>query len=195
MYTDSIRAAPAVLIQNSNFSTPPELARGLVIIEVMHYDFTGKVKHGHIIVHELVAYQVRAFFREAHLLRFPIHSVIPVNFFNWIDEFTCAANNSSGQNMRYLKDGRMSKHGIGCAFDVNPLINACYDLHPKSLLWQRTIPASGTYDSSEPGTLYEEHPLVQLMLNFKWTWGGTWNFPEDYQHFQIVPPELASYVQ
>jgi hypothetical protein len=199
LYTDNIRAAPAALLQNPNFLTPPELARGMVIIEVMHYDFTGKVKQGAIIVHEIVAHQVRAFFWEAFLLRFPIHSVIPANYFNWIDEFSCAANNSSGHNMRNIEGTlsllvKLSKHAIGCAFDINPMQNACYILNEASLLPVRTIPSNGTHLPASPGTLYKEHPLVQLMVNFGWAWGGNWTFPKDNQHFQILPEELAKLV-
>lgn len=195
MYIDNVLAVPSAMLQNPVLSTPLELANALVLLEVMHHDFEGKVKQGRIIVHELVAHQVRSFFREAYLLRFTIYSVLPVNFFNWCDEFTCSANNSSGHNMRYLDDGRMSKHGIGCAFDINPRINACYVLQEKSLLFQRIIPANGTYTPPASGTLYVGHPLVELMLGYGWAWGGNWTFPKDYQHFQIVPPELASYVQ
>ena len=192
-------AVPPAMLANPLFHTPPEIARDLWLLQVMHFDFTGQIKTGQIIVHELVLHAVEKFFQLAFTLRFPIHSVIPVNFFNWCDEFTCAANNSSGHNMRNI-DGsynllaRLSKHAIGCAFDINPRINACYVLHEKSLLWQRTIPASGIYNPPAPGTLYEGHPLVQLMLDLGWAWGGKWTFPKDPQHFQIIPHELALWV-
>lgn len=200
MYISYVRAAPAVLLHNPNFfPIPSELAKAMVLIDVMHYDFEGKIRRGQIIVHELAMPAVLAFFRLAFQLRFPIHSVIPINFFGWIDEFSCAANNSSGFNMRNIEGtlsllALLSKHAIGCAFDINPRINGCLVKHEKSLMFQRMIPANGTYNPGTPGTLFEEHPLVQLMLSYKWVWGGKWKFPVDNQHFQFVPEELAKFV-
>jgi hypothetical protein len=200
MYRDTILAVPAAILQNPALPTPIELARNMVMLEVMHYDFTGNIKKGYIVVHRLVMEDVRAFFRHAFFLRFPIHSVIPMNSFNWCDEDSCRANNSSGHNMRHIEGQeslkvKLSKHAIGCAFDINPKINACHVLDEKTLEFQYLIPANGTYHPGTPGTLYAEHPLVKLMIGRGWAWGGNWTFPKDYQHFQIVPPELAHYVQ
>jgi hypothetical protein len=196
VYIDKISAAPAALIQNPLSPTPKELARDMVMIEVMHYDFHGKIKQGRIVVHCLVANDVRTFFKEAFALEFPIYSVIPVRKFNWQDWASCAANNSSGHNMRHLEDGRMSKHGIGCAFDINPLQNPCYVLDDNSqmLTVVQIIPSDGKYEIGTPGTLQKGDALVKLMVELGWAWGGNWTFPKDFQHFQIVPPELASYV-
>lgn len=195
MYMDRVLAVPTALLQNPLAPTPPELARDMVMLEVMHYDFTGTIKKGQVIVHRLIANDVRAFFKLAFTLRFPIHRVIPVSNFGWCDETSCAANNSSGHNMRFLDDGRMSKHGIGCAFDINPYQNPCFVLDSVTLEQQCTIPPSGIYVPGAAGTLHKGHPLVELMLEFGWAWGGNWTFPKDYQHFQIVPHELAHYVQ
>jgi hypothetical protein len=196
MYSDQIMPAPAAEFLNSFAPTPRELAAAMVTLEVMHYNFEGKIRIGHIIVHQLVLDDIRLFFKTAFELRFPIHSVVPVHLYQWSDAASCADNNSSGQNMRYLDDGRMSKHGIGCAFDINPIQNPCFELDSKSptLNLIRMIPENGVYRPGAPGTLSKGHPLVKLMKGLGWTWGGGWDFPEDYQHFQIVPDELASYV-
>lgn len=196
MYKDIVRSANPDLFQNPLSPTPPELAREMVGIEITHYDFSGHIGNGHIIVHSCVAADVRLFFRTAFELNFPINRVSPVSFLGWSDHRSCAANNSSGHNMRYLDDGRMSKHGIGCAFDINPIQNPCFELDGKSptLELLRVIPENGIYRPGSPGTLSKGHPLVKLMKDLGWTWGGSWDFPEDYQHFQIVPKELEHYV-
>jgi hypothetical protein len=197
MYRDTALAVPSATLQNPLIPTPPELADAMVMLEIMHHTFADEIKQGHIVVHRLVVDDVRLFFETAFELRFPIHSVIPVSDFGWDDEVSCEANNSSGHNMRYLDDGRMSKHGIGCAFDINPHQNPCYDLDGNSLTLElkRIIPKDGAYVPGTPGTLQKGHPLVGLMVGLGWSWGGDWTFPKDYQHFQIVPDELAHYVQ
>jgi hypothetical protein len=170
----------------------------MVEICVMHYDGRTPTSggNGHIIVHSRITDDVRLFFKTAYKLRFPIHSVIPAINFDWDDVASCANNNSSGFNMRYLDDGRMSKHGIGCAFDINPRQNPCFVLDGESptLDLQRVIPEDGVYRPGTSGTLHKGHPLVELMISLGWSWGGDWTFPKDYQHFQIVPKELEHYV-
>ncbi len=89
---------------------------------------------------------------------------------------------------------RLSKHAIGCAFDINPMQNPCFDYAEDGLSVKKVVPANGRHDPREPGTLYRAHPLVQLMLRLGWEWGGDWTTLIDYQHFQIVPPQLAVYV-
>jgi D-alanyl-D-alanine carboxypeptidase len=195
MYMDEVLAVPSATLQNPLHPTPPELARAMVLLKVMHYDFADTIKQGHLVVHSLVLEDVRNFFKEAYALHFPIHSVIPIHQFNWDDEVSCLANNSSGHNLRHFEDGRMSKHGIGCAFDINPRQNPCFVLHEDTLKLKRVIPWDGTYLRHTAGTLHKEHPLVKYMVARGWAWGGNWTFPKDYQHFQIVPPALAHYVQ
>ena len=48
-------------------------------------------------------------------------------------------------------------------------------------------PENGVYDPSAKGTLTSDHPLVLLMKELGWEWGGDWTPEtgrEDYQHFQ-----------
>jgi D-alanyl-D-alanine carboxypeptidase len=197
MYVDNVLAVPTAILQNPTLPTPPELARDMVMLEVNHYTFLNTIKTGRILLHRLVVEDVQLFFREAYMLRFPILSLEPVDRFKWCDEVSCTANNSSGHSMRYLDDGRMSKHGIGCAFDINPFQNPCFvlDENTPQLDILKKIPKDGTYNPGTPGTLQKGHPLVELMIELGWAWGGNWTFPKDYQHFQIVPPELSHYVQ
>lgn len=200
MYHDRVLAVPSAMIANPHFPTPPEIAKGLVLLEIQHFNFAGIIKTGHIIVHQLVLPDVRQFFSLAFRLRFPIHSVRTVNEFGWDEIATNLANNSSGQNMRNIVGttgllNKLSKHAIGCAFDINPVQNPYYVLDEQTLELQQVIPSNARYVPGSPGTLHNGHPLVRLMIERGWAWGGNWTFPVDYQHFQIVPPELASWVK
>lgn len=199
MFKYTIAAAPSAMIQNPALPTPKEIAKDLRLLEVMHYDFFGAIKTGYIIGHTFVLGDMLYFFRKAYKLRFPIHSVIPVSYFDWDDDASCAANNSSGHNMRYIAGSqRFSLHSIGCAYDINPRQNPCFDL-TDGLVYQRTIPENGVYVPGTPGTLQRAHPLVRSMVKRRWTWGGGWDFPIDNQHLQKnrgrLPPELASWVK
>lgn len=186
------------LRQNPESMCPPEIQRELRVLEVLHQGFDRKLHTGQIVVHNLVTKDVSNFFRLAWKLKFPIRKIIPISQYNWDDVASCEDNNSSGYNFRRIAaTGKLSKHAIGCAFDINPFMNVYirYDENGKEI---DRLPHNGEYEPFVPGTLTADHPLVEFMIERGWTWGGNWT-PDsgrvDYQHFEIVPPELAHYVQ
>lgn len=184
-----ISAAPAALIQNPAMPTPNEIANRLVRLEFEHWDFLGKKKSGLFIIHELLVQDVLACMRKAWEIEFPIHQAVSPVEFGWCDRASCAGNNSSAHNMRFINGTtRLSKHA-GSAFDLNPMQNPCYEYDEMGTI-KEVIPPLGTHEPRQPGTLYLAHPLVQLMISLGWTWGGIWTNPWDIQHFQKVIPEL-----
>lgn len=187
MYKDTVSQVPNNVLQNPLCPTPESIARNLIMIAVMHYDFSGDVKQGRIIVNQSVSDDVRLFFKIAFEMKFPIHSVIPVSEFDWDDSASCAANNSSGHNMRFISGTtRLSSHARGLAMDINPRQNPCYNLDPETLALQNIVPPDGIYIPGTPGTLQKGHHLILLMIELGWIWGGGWTFPQDYQHLQKV---------
>lgn len=202
MYAERIVAAPSAIVQNvlkPELCTPEDIFQGLQMLEFIHWDFDGREKRGRIIMHAIAMQATRLYYRKAYELGFPIKSVIPVNRYEWDDNKSLTANNSSGHNMRLIDDGsgRWSLHAIGCAKDTNPIQNPCivFDTngHEKCRL-----PPRGVYNLDVPGTLTEDHDLVKLMGDNGFVWGGTWTTLKDYQHFQmdrsLLPPHLAAYV-
>jgi hypothetical protein len=193
MYTDSISAAPPAVLQNPLMPTPDELSRRLVMLEFTHSNFTGEIKSGMFVIHELLVEDVRACVRKAWEIGFPIHQAVSPEVFGWCDKASCAANNSSAHNMRYINGTtRLSKHA-GSAFDLNPLQNPCFEFDEATGVVTEVIPPLGVYDPKKTGTLYRAHPLVQLMLSLGWVWGGNWTTPLDFQHFQKVLPETEHF--
>jgi D-alanyl-D-alanine carboxypeptidase len=184
-----ISAAPAALIQNPAMPTPKEIAKQLVLLEFEHWDFWGNTKPGSFVIYELLVQDVLACVRKAWEIEFPIHQAVSPAEFGWCDKASCAANNSSAHNMRYINGTtKLSKHA-GSAFDLNPMQNPCFEYSDDGLKVIEVTPPRGSYDPRQPGTLYRAHPIVQLMLERGWDWGGNWTNPWDPQHFQKVLPE------
>ncbi len=162
---------------------PEEIKEKLSLVTVKYLGFDNSFHEGQIVVHEDLQKDVEDLFAMLMTLpedqRFPVESVIPIVKFNWNDESSMSANNSSGFNYRKIVGtDRLSLHAYGFAIDLNPKLN------PLVEEGEAPQPADGAYDIEQAGTLYEEHPVVKFMKERGWEWGGNWNDYQDYQHFQ-----------
>lgn len=83
--------------------------------------------------------------------------------------------------------GLSSYHTYGAACDVNPSTNNFYDTGPVPYD-PNCPPAKGAVDS---GHCYDMSPqIVKIFANNGFSWGGSWNHPKDYMHFEwhgVVP--------
>lgn len=176
------------VIPNPEVSCPPEIIAKQVSLEVSFWGFDGKDHRGIIEINKDGAEDIKAFFEAAQKLGFPFERILPASApeFNWDDNKLMAANITSGFNYRVIAGtAHLSLHSQGLAFDVNPKQNPYirYEnnnklIHPEGAVW----------DAAKPGTLHSSHPLVQLMTQKGWEWGGSWlpeNGKVDYQHFQL----------
>jgi len=186
---DSAMSLDEALTQNPLSPAPVEVLAEQMLLEVKYLGFDKLLHQGQIVVHKDVTTDVEEFFRQALTLEFPIFSIIPIadKRFNFDDEISCNQNNTSGFNYRMIMStDKLSKHAQGLAFDVNPVQNiyARYDAQGNEIY---RLPTQATYNKETVGTLYKEHPLVQLMEARGWFWGGDWgptNGLVDYQHFE-----------
>ncbi len=178
-----------ILLQNPRCPAPQEVIDSMEIIEVDYYGFDDQVHRGKIAMRKDVVDDVKKFFELALEIKFPIEKVIPISNpkYKWEDMVACEDNNSSGYNYRLIAGtSRLSKHSGGLAFDINPVQNIYvrYDENVKEIV---RYPKDGVYNIETKGTLVTESPLVALMKNLGWIWGGDWT-PEsgrvDYQHFE-----------
>lgn len=163
---------------------PEEIRQKQKLLTVTYYAFDGKVHQGQLAADADLEEDIRAVFDVALRERFPIHSVIPISdqrfrkYGRWDDDLSMAANNTSAFNYRRITGGtRLSNHALGRAIDINPLLNP----YIKGAL---VLPPGATYDLRAEGTLTADHPVVQEFLRRGWTWGGNWDVPKDYQHFE-----------
>jgi hypothetical protein len=166
---------------------PFEFKKRQRIIDLLYYSFDGKIHKGQLVIDERLIGDIREVFRVAFESKFPITSVIPIShdrFFKdgkWNeDDLSMLANNTSAFNYRLVTGGKsLSKHAYGFAIDINPVQNP----YIKADI---ILPAGAVYDTSKPGTLGPDSPVVQTFLRLGWTWGGNWETLKDYQHFEKV---------
>lgn len=186
---DGTMSREAVLAQNPDSLAPQHILDSLDILIVEYYGFDDVLHAGQIVVNRSVIQDVKKFFSVALEMKFSIEKVIPISNekYKWNDEISCDDNNSSGYNYRLIMGtNRMSKHAAGLAFDVNPFQNIFvgYDKNGNEIF---RYPKGAVYNEKAKGTLTKNHPLVNLMKESGWEWGGDWKLESgriDYQHFE-----------
>jgi peptidoglycan L-alanyl-D-glutamate endopeptidase CwlK len=168
-------------------TTPPFVPQSILnqldLVGVTYYGFDNKIHKGQIVVDKRLVDDIVKVFHTALEEKFPVFSVIPISRhrFNWDDNKSMAANNTSGFNYRNISGGTsLSKHASGFAVDINPLLNP-YVKEGK------VSPPEATYHPGRKGTLTPNSPMVAAFLKLGWTWGGNWQTLKDYQHFHKIP--------
>ena len=167
---------------------PAEIRDRQKIVEVTYYSDDGKLHRGQLVVDGELEQDVQKVFEVALRERTPIHSVIPASHprfrknGRWDDNRTMEANNTSSFNYRpKTGGGSLSVHAYGRAIDINPLINPYINVRNG----RRDVqPRGARYDKKVPGTFTADHPVVLAFKALGWQWGGDWNNPKDYQHFE-----------
>lgn len=158
---------------------PDEVREMLELIDVTYLSFDEKLHQGQLVLHRDLVEDVKSVFESLVRIGFPIYQVAPIVAYNWSDEASMAANNSSAFNYRFiLGTDRLSNHAFGRALDLNPVQNPYY---PDGI-GGAVYPAGAAYDLSVPGTVTAE--VAALFKERGWEWGGDcWNETRDYQHF------------
>lgn len=174
------------LRQNPAAPCPQEILDRQVLVEVDFYDFDGEMAEGVIVVDRDLARDVNDLFEKIFDDGFPIASAIPVADlqFEWDDERSMRANNTSGFNYRAVTGeagagDRLSPHALGRAIDINPLLNPY-------IKGDVVKPDGAAYNPSVPGTITADSFIVQFLKERGWTWGGDWMSLKDYQHFEKI---------
>ena len=147
-------------------------------VNVSYYDFAGKPQHdGQLIVLDAIANATLALFRELYRLRFAIERIRPSSAYHGDDQRSMQANNTSCFNQRLIADGsKLSLHAYGVAIDINPQQNPCFETKPSA-----TEPFANR-QFCRPGMA---EPVVGVFKAHGFSvWGGHWQHPIDYHHFQ-----------
>lgn len=146
----------------------------IVKIQVPYLNFDNKESEGLIEVHKEVRDEVVKIFKEIKDINFPIFKIETIDNYNFSDEKSVIANNSSAYNFRFVSNSnKLSDHSIGLAIDINPKQNPW--VHPNALNLFK-------YNPVEKGTIEKDSEIVEIFTKYGWSWGGNWKNP-DYQHF------------
>jgi hypothetical protein len=156
----------------------------LRLLELAHWDLTGAVRIGQLVVHEEHADALLGVFSHLFAAGFPIERMELVDVFDADDDASMAANNTSAFNCRPIAGtSSWSEHAYGRAVDVNPRFNPWVTAG-------RVDPPNGSayVDRSQqlPGMIHADDEVVQAFAAIGWTWGGTFDRAKDYQHFSAT---------
>ena len=165
----------------------------LAIVRFSYVDFSG-MQHddGQIMVLAAVAPEVRDLFRQLHQRRFPLARARPIEHYRGDDNASMQDNNTVAFNHRPITGGGPpSLHAYGLAIDINPLQNPYLQIGEQGVA-RVSPPAGSAYLNrlaKRPGKLARPgmaEPVVRLFAEQGFTlWGGYWDSPVDYQHFQF----------
>lgn len=160
-------------------SAPLEIIDRLSMVDVLYYSFGGKRHLGQIVIDSDLEDDVFEIFSIIEELRFPLGSVVPIVEYKWDDHKSMAANNSSAFNFRVIEGTtKLSLHSLGRAVDINPVQNPV--IYPNGVI----APAGAKYIPSGRGAFSENNQVVQEFLQRGWRWGGNFDQPKDYHHFE-----------
>jgi hypothetical protein len=169
---------------------PVNLER-LKLLEISHVDFEGNIRSGEIIVLDKLAESVIRIFKELMVIKFPIHSVYLIDKYEGDDDRSMAANNSSSFNFRKIANStQLSMHAYGLAIDINPVQNPYIVIQDDGHV--EVYPKAGVEflnrTNLRPGMV---EPIVPIFKKYGFSeWGGNWNKPIDYHHFQLSRLQL-----
>jgi hypothetical protein len=164
----------------------------LSLVRFSYFGFDDQVHdNGEIVVLDAVADRVLHIFAVLRERRFPIAKARLIDAYSGDDEASMADDNTSGFNDRTIPDATtISLHAYGVAIDLNPIENpfvtrkvATFTFNPPAGAdyFNRIIHRPGKPDRRGVAEMvvavFAENGFVK--------WGGYWDSPIDFQHFDI----------
>ncbi|NVK42533.1 MAG: M15 family metallopeptidase [Oceanospirillaceae bacterium] len=156
----------------------------------------GVIRHdGQLVVLDAIAPNVESLMDELLERRFYIAKAQPVEAYAGDDQASMADNNTSAFNGRAVTGGsKWSLHAYGAAIDLNPVQNPFIDIAEDGTAQispARSARYSVNRSEQRPGKSSRggmaENVVDLFARHGFFVWGGDWNYPIDYQHFQIGP--------
>ncbi|KKB96801.1 hypothetical protein SZ25_00110 [Candidatus Arcanobacter lacustris] len=165
----------------------------LKLLNLSYYDFEGNHhQDGKMIIIDAMAEKVLAVFKELHKRKFPIAKIKLINDYNGDDELSMIDNNTSAFICREVTGGgRISLHSYGVAIDVNPVQNPYISIN--NLVTKVSPKEGANYINRTNIRAGMVEPVVDVFTNNGFSiWGGTWNDPVDWMHFQLTRAEAEN---
>lgn len=154
----------------------------LRLVSMNHWGFDDASHDGELVVHEDVAEDVAGVFGQLYEARFPIRRMERIEHYGGSDDASMAADNTSAFNCRAITGGtRYSIHSYGKAIDINTIENPYVS-------GDLVLPPAGAdyldRDNVRPGMILAKDFVVKAFKKIGFKWGGYWDDPIDYQHFE-----------
>lgn len=187
---------------NTFHENSPVPRERLCLLTVQHVDFEGNTQTGQLVVLDTCAEAVLDIFRALYKRRFPLAKMRLMHHYHGDDDQATTANNTSCHNCRLIKDKKsLSLHAYGTAIDINPVQNPCVYIEEEAGTATYAPTAGIQYANrrlERLGMAYrrgmaEEVVDIFAQYGFYW-WGGYWDMPIDYQHFQLTESMSRLYV-
>jgi hypothetical protein len=160
-------------------TAPEQIVDSLALVDVLYYSFDGLRHQGQVIVNSALEDDIYEIFVLMEKLKFPVGRVIPSVAYLWDDHRSMADNNSSAFNFRVIEGTtKLSLHSFGRAVDINPVQNPV--IYPNGGI----APQDAKYSPSNAGTFSAKNQVVQEFIKRGWHWGGNFEQPKDYHHFE-----------
>ncbi len=161
-------------------------------LKLLHYNYEHEIQVGELIVNEKIAEDCRNIFRELFEQEYEIQSMRLVDNY-WTgdsgetDKNSIEHNNTSAFHYRVITGGAaLSEHALGYAVDVNPLqnpyVNLDRDGNPTQYYKDMELYLDRT--SGAGHMITSEDICYQTFIKYGFSWGGDWENPKDYQHFE-----------
>jgi len=167
----------------------------LSLVTFSYVDFEGRPHDdGQIIVLDAVAPRVLRIFEGLQARRFPIAKAVPVEAYEGDDDASMADNNTTSFNDRPIAGtSRPSLHAYGAAIDLDPVQNPYLTFKGAAVT---VAPSAGAaylnrrqQRPQKPERAGLAEGVVALFAQNGFSrWGGDWDDPIDYQHFDIGRP-------
>jgi|SRR5579862_5798002 len=171
---------------------PPVGCDRLALVKFSYFDFGG-AQHadGEVVVMDAAAKYVGQIFDSLSRLHFPIAKARLMERYDGNDDASMADNNTSAFNDREITGGDLpSLHAYGLAIDLNPVQNPFVTRDQATFTFNP--PTGADYANrlndrpwKAPRAGMAEAVIGVFAQNGFLIWGGYWDSPIDYQHFQV----------
>ncbi len=156
-------------------------------------NFSGQEDKGQVVVLDALAQRTQSIFDTLFKRKFPINKAVLMEAYSGDDQASMNDNNTSAFNGRPITGGsNWSLHAYGVAIDVNPLQNPYISFDElghatilPALAAKQSINRLNYRPKKDFRAGMAEDAIDIFAENGFIGWGGYWNYPIDYQHFEI----------
>ncbi len=176
-------------MQGKTYKENPYIGRDdLRHVRALHWDYDKQIHVGEMICHKQIADRVVRILRQLFDATYPIQRMLLPDVYDADDERQMRANNTSCFCYRTVAGSKhLSKHARGLAIDINTLYNPYYKVRKNRtpIIRPATAKPYCRRDKDFPYKIDHDDLCYRLFTEAGFLWGGDWQSPKDYQHFEL----------